>query len=682
MKKKNIYLFEINDVLTGQIKLPYSTGLIWSYCISDQEINDNYVLDGWFYYRQSIEEILNKIKNPSILGFNCFVWNWKFNNELAKKVKEKYPDCLIVYGGWQVPMSDRNQSFFREHPYVDIAIHGEGEISFKEVLLENLKEVPNWKNIAGCSVPMGMLKEEDRGLIREIDYGLKVKKTEKTNSYDRLSTHVNLPRPRIDDLTSMPSPYLNGLFDELVKGCPFELETAIETTRGCPYQCTFCEISTKYYQKIKTHKLEKVFKEIDWISKNKVVFVYNADSNFGLLPEHLDITKYMVKKKKETGYPDKHRCDWAKNKADKVIELAKIFYEAKMDKGITIAVQSMNPNTLKAIRRKNVDNGKLEEFFKLYNQEELPSYVELIIGLPKETLQSFVDGICKIISLGQHNYIGIYPLTALPNTPFGDPKYIDQYGLKIIETYPAFSHVDVTEQNDFEREHMVVSSNTLTLEDYIECTVYRWFFMFAHYLGNMQFISRFLNAYKGISYKEFYLSFMDYIKSMNGAGFLGQELELTKNSLKEVMAANHPWGRVLKDIRNNFAWDFEEATSMRIVQNKKTFYKEVKKYLISSYNIKESIINQLIKYQDYAVLDPTRRYPIEIDFNLNIHDVIYNKMKLKEDKNKLRFSGKNYNGDFFEWGKETLWWGRRIAACKTKIEHVNKGLNCVYNGKL
>ena len=83
---KNVYLFEINDVLTGQIKLPYSTGLIWSYCIEDDQITNNYVLDGWFYYRQEIDDILDKIVVPSVLGFNCFVWNWQFNNKLAKKI--------------------------------------------------------------------------------------------------------------------------------------------------------------------------------------------------------------------------------------------------------------------------------------------------------------------------------------------------------------------------------------------------------------------------------------------------------------------------------------------------------------------------------------------------------------------------------------------------------------------
>ena len=48
MKKKNIYFFEIEDVLTNQAKLPYRTGLIWSYCLEHKNIKDNFKLDGWY----------------------------------------------------------------------------------------------------------------------------------------------------------------------------------------------------------------------------------------------------------------------------------------------------------------------------------------------------------------------------------------------------------------------------------------------------------------------------------------------------------------------------------------------------------------------------------------------------------------------------------------------------------
>ena len=667
--KKNVYLFEINDVLTNQIKLPYSTGLIWSYCLTIKDITDNYRLADWFWWREDPELILDRIDSPDVIGFSCFVWNWNYNVKLAKEIKKRWPDCTIVFGGWQQATADRNESFFKNYPFVDIVAHGEGEITFSEILLEKLKDETHFENITGCSIPVGALKDKSFVMRRHIVDSLKVTKEEEIKNPDNLATYSTPPRPRISDLSLMPSPYLNGLFDELIKGCPYDLEATIETTRGCPYQCTFCEIGTKYYQKIKTQSLDKVYKEIDWIADNKVIFVYNADSNFGLLPDHYDITKYFVKKKNETGYPDKHRCDWAKNKADKVIELAKLFYDSQMDKGITIALQSLNPDTLKAIKRINVDNGKLEEFFKLYSQEELPSYVELILGLPEETVDSFVDGICKVMELGQHNYIGIYPLTALPNTPYGDPKYIAEYDLNIIPTYPAFSHVDVTDQNDMEREHMVVGSKTLTPSEYIECTVWRWLFMFGHYLGTMQYVARFINKHARVGFKEFYASLMNYIES-KPSSFLGKELYLTKTSLEEVLKAKHPWGRVLTDVRENFAWDFEEATVMRIAQNKNVFKEELGEFLKNNYNLNESLMGDLLAYQDYGTLDPFRDYPVKLTMSHNIHDVIFNDSVLQALDCAYSFDAKKYNGNMFEWGKETLWWGRRVAANKLHAQPI------------
>ena len=591
---KKVYLFEINDVIANQMKLPYSTGLIWSHCLLNDEITKNYILDDWFYYRQEIPTILEKIKEPSVIGFNCFVWNWEYNNVLAKKIKEKYPECLIVFGGWQQPTADRSQEFFKKHSYVDILVHGEGEMAFEDILVENLKDSPDWKSITGCSV-------QD----------------------DSLETFVTEPRPRIASIDDMPSPYFNGLFDELIEDCPYVLETTIETSRGCPFQCTFCEIGTSYYNRVKKQSNEKVFKEIDWIAKNKVEFVYNADSNFGLFPEHLDVTKYFVNKKKSTGYPVGHRCDWAKGRADKVIELAQLFVGAKMDKGITIALQSMNPDVLKAVKRKNVDNGKIKDFLGMYNEQELPSYMELILGLPEETYDSFIGGVCEVMELGQHNYIGIYPLTALPNTPFGEKEYIEKYGLKIINSYTAFNHYDITEENEFEREDVVVESNTMTFEEYKKATLFRWVIMFAHYLGTMQYIARFTRKTKDISFKEFYERLISFIEREEGS-FLNEELNITRKNIDGVLAVEQPWGRIVPEVKENFAWDFEEATAIKIVKNQKQFYTEVRRFLVEDIGyLEDDVLEDLLAYQAAAIIDPAVHYPLNKSYSNNIHQVIH-----------------------------------------------------------
>ena len=189
---KKLYLVEIDSTVrdNNQIKMPYSTGLIWSYCLQNKKIKDNYELSDWICYRDNIDNVFNKIKNPDIVGFSCFVWNWEYNKKLSKRIKEKYPNCLIVFGGKEPPEKTwlmNNINWFETHQYIDIIVHGEGEFTFEEILLETLKDKPNYMEVAGCS------------LI--------------TNS-GHLTT---LARQRVEDLGEMPSPYLNGLFDRLYK---------------------------------------------------------------------------------------------------------------------------------------------------------------------------------------------------------------------------------------------------------------------------------------------------------------------------------------------------------------------------------------------------------------------------------------------------------------------------------
>ena len=89
----NLYLFELSDIFDKQVYLPYSSGVVWSYIKEDPTIKKKYILKDWFYYRDDSENIIKKIKDPQILLFSCFMWNWNLNCEIAKTIKQKYPKC-------------------------------------------------------------------------------------------------------------------------------------------------------------------------------------------------------------------------------------------------------------------------------------------------------------------------------------------------------------------------------------------------------------------------------------------------------------------------------------------------------------------------------------------------------------------------------------------------------------
>jgi|TARA_B100001964_G_scaffold8400_1_gene8978 putative methyltransferase len=633
---KNIYLFELSDVFANQVYLPYSSGVVWSYIKNNPIIKKNYQLKDWFFARDNASNIINKIENPSVLLFSCFMWNWNLNCEIAKVIKEKYPNCLIIYGGQHQPLSDRNKGFFKKYPYIDILIHGEGEETVEKILLksDNLKEI--------IGITLNLNNKE----------------------------FITPSRKRLDEIKDCPSPFLDGSFDWIIKKNKedknYSFHATVESARGCPFSCAFCEIGEQYYQKIKT-SYEKTKREIDWLAKNKIEYITDANSNFGIMfgPDY-DLAKYVVEVKKKYGYPKAFRVTWAKGQADKVLQIAKLFEEAGVQKGMTIALQSMNKKVLTAIQRKNVDGGKLREFIQTYEKENISSYVELIWGLPEETLESFINGVTYIMEEGYHNYLDIHLMMLLPNAPISEPGYKERYGLKTMKAQPRFSHRSNPEQLVDDTVEFVTEANSFTKEDWIEGHQFRWLIIFGHYLGSLQFIARGLKKIYSIGYKEFYTKLLVEAQE-NSKTYLGKEYLNIRNNLDEILKNKRHWGDVIKEA-GDINWEVDEASCIRLTKNKDTFYKELKDYLIQEYAfIDMNVLDTLFKYQLCRLHNPFKKYPFSKGFKYNIHDVIELDKKLEKKNNKLLFNGKNFNSNLYEWAKETLWFGRRIARYKTRV---------------
>ena len=569
MGNKQLYMLELSDVFSNQVYLPYSTGVVLSYAFSKPEIKENFNLNDWLYYREPLETIIKKLKNPDVIGFSCFIWNWNINLKIAKAIKKLYPECLIVFGGQQQPLADRIEDFFENHSYVDILVHGEGEETFVEILNEYLQGKPNYSNISGITY------------------------------YKNNLPVTTFPRTRMDNIEDCESPYLDGLFENLIKNKPSNLiyNATVESARGCPFSCTFCEIGERYYVKVKKN-YAKIKKEIDWITDNEIEYITDANSNFGLYHKpDKDLAEYVRDKKKECGYPHAYRVTWVKGKADKVLDIAKILEEAQVQKGMTIALQSMNQKVLDAILRKNVDGGKLKEFVEVYEGNNISSYVELIWGLPEETIESFINGICQIMELDYHNYLDIHLMTSLINTPFSRPEYIKKYGIKTSKTQPRFHHRHITGELSEDVAQFVTQTNSFTPEEWIEGHQFRWLVITGHYLGPTQFISRFLRKYSGIPYEEFYQRLLRFIKK-NPNSFLGKEYYQILKNLKLILNNKRHWGIVIPEI-SSINWSVDEASAIKIAMNYEVYEKDLKRFILEDLKITidEDLFKDLLNYQ-------------------------------------------------------------------------------------
>jgi radical SAM superfamily enzyme YgiQ (UPF0313 family) len=435
---RNLYLFQFSHQFGDDIYLPYSVGMLWAYARQFPEIAEGYRLGGFVFVREDPDTIAARVDAPAVAAFSTYVWNWEMSLRVARALKRRHPDCLIVFGGPQVPDPDRADGFFSRFPFIDVAVHGEGEVTFTELLAahargDDLVAVPGLSCRSGTAPARG----------------------------------------RTTDLDAFPSPYLTGVFEPLF-ALPFSYHAVWETNRGCPYRCAFCDWGSLTNQKLYTFRDDRLSAEIEYFAARKIGYVYMADANFGILPRDLDIARRLANTKARTGLPHKLRVNYAKNSPDRVHEIARTLNAVQLDKGITLSVQSMDAHTLQTITRTNLKYESLSRFIRQYQREGIDTITEVILGLPGETLRSFRDGIDELLEASAHDTLWIYRCTVLPNAQMNDPPYRARHGIVTKRTPVFLNHTVPGSDPVQEYEDIVTETATLSREDYKRCLILSW----------------------------------------------------------------------------------------------------------------------------------------------------------------------------------------------------------------
>lgn len=436
-KKKRVYIHQFMSASSRNL-LPLAAGLIYSYSRSIPKINDNFDLNIEIL-RDPPEKIVKRYKDPLVLAYSCYFWNINQSIEVAKLAKKRFPEALIIFGGPIVPLAEaETREFFKKYPFVNIVVAGEGEIVFSNILL-GLVDGKNLKGIEGICYHDSKTKQ----------------------------VYYQEKRPYIKDLSHLPSPYLDGTFDKLYNKHKEVFTGAIfETNRGCPYSCAFCFWGGPD-SRIATFPLDRVYAEIDWMNRHKINYISGADANFGILNRDQEIAKYITDLNKKTGYPKYLSINWAKNTNKEILKIADILSESEVKFMLTSSVQSLNSDTLKAVRRNNIRSEEFDELVKISNQRHYHiHYSEYILGLPLETYQSFIKGIERALVDSLDYYFSIYYCFLIPSTEMSRKEYRDRYKIETRRCFVNFERTIDIEGAVPEYEDIVVSTSTMPVKDW------------------------------------------------------------------------------------------------------------------------------------------------------------------------------------------------------------------------
>lgn len=306
------------------------------------------------------DDILKDIylEQPDVICFSCYIWNISFVRELVPDLKKILPQVEFWAGGPEV--SYDAVEFLKKNPAFFGVMVGEGEETFHELAGYYIERKPETlSGIRGVA-----FRDENKG--RDI---------------------VHTGWRELMDLSKVPFAYSNLT----------EFKNRIiyyESSRGCPFSCSYCLSSID--KKLRFRDIELVKKELQFFIDNKVPQVKFVDRTFNCKHDHaMEIWRYITEH--DNGITNFHFEISADLLRAEELALMKTMRPGLIQ--LEIGVQSTNPQTIKAIRR-TMDFEKLKRIVEqIHSFGNIHQHLDLIAGLPYEGYDSFHKSFCDVYAL-------------------------------------------------------------------------------------------------------------------------------------------------------------------------------------------------------------------------------------------------------------------------------------------
>lgn len=332
-------------------------------------------------------DVLNELcsENADMYGFSVYIWNRTQMLDFARTLKALMPQTIIFAGGPEISYED--ESFFQREPHISTIIRGEGEKGFVRLCEDLLLDIPP----------------------------------------ERFYDCEKLTR---EEFEMLGSPYSNP--DEDISG----KLVYIESVRGCPYSCSYCLSCND--KELRPKSVDSTLRELEQLRTRGVNTVKFVDRTF-----NYDVAraKKLIKRIIEREFPfccHFEMCAYLID--DEMVELLSSAPSGKIR--LECGVQTVNPETIKAINRPNMTAQTLEAIEKLRRISGITLHLDLIAGLPHETFQSFAIAYNKLF--GKCDMLQVGFLKLLRGTPMRESA--EGYVYLHTEPYTVLKTPDMTRE--------------------------------------------------------------------------------------------------------------------------------------------------------------------------------------------------------------------------------------------
>ncbi len=632
---------QINNSFSGQNYLPYSVGILEAFARRHLENPERFEFRVPVYRRLGIDIAVDQLMGCDLVGFSVYVWNYEISLEIARRLRARDASVLIVFGGPHVP--DNASEFLTEHTFIDIAVHGEGEQTFTDIL-------EAMDNRAWAGIPGTTHRAADGTLVQETR------------------------RVRLSNLADVPSPFLDDTFEPVMRANPDEKWIGLwETNRGCPFKCTFCDWGSATADKVAVFEEERLLREVEWFSDKKIEFIFCCDANFGIKKRDVDLAHYVAEIKEKTGYPMALSVQNTKNATERAYQTQKILADAGLNKGVALSMQSLDTTTLQLIKRGNIS---LETYFELqrrFAKDGVETFSDIILGMPGETYDTLLDGVDALIRNGQHNRIQFNNLSILPNAEMGDPAYQEEHGIVTVRSTIINIHGERIELEDDvpEYQELVIATSSMPHDDWRRTRAVCWMTALLHFDKLFQIPMILTHEVAGLSYRQMIDAFMTADP-------------LRFPTIAEIREYFIEQAQVIQDGGTEFDysadwlgihWPQDEYIHIKLTAQDlfPSFYDEACTVLTelvraAGGGMPEDLIADAVRLNGALLKQPGRLEDLEVDIGYNVMDYYIGvrtgeRVPLHNTPTTVRIdrSSKPYD-DFQTWCREVVWWGNKKGA--------------------
>ncbi len=424
----------------------------------------------------SLKDLFSKIEEvkPDVIGItSIFLMEINTLLELTKAVKSNYPEIKIVVGGSNP--SCLGEKFLIRNPYIDLFIIGEGEETFRELVLKKFKKLDEIKGIIFRDKKGNILRTNRRPPINinTIPFPARdlvpYRNYNKTIKYQGLRTRFG-QKITLGVMSLISNTFIDDILDRLMgslikrfarTSISFPSAT-ISTSRGCPNQCTFCSIHAIWGNEYRIRTAKNVIDEITLLyEKYGIRHISILDDNFTISKKRtIQICKEIVRRK-----------------LNLTLEALSGVYAPTLDKEVLtwlkraglnfmyLGIESGNQKILDNVVKKNLDLHKITEVIEICKSLDIKTGGYFIIGFPGETIENMKETINYALK-SKLDRARLYLLQPFPGSPLYEKLIRDRmltkdYDYAKTNVFKGKFYIKTPEFNPAEVEKLAIEGRRL-----------------------------------------------------------------------------------------------------------------------------------------------------------------------------------------------------------------------------